>query len=261
MVLQLPSAIFIYVSVIVFLLGACIGSFVTCASDRYVAKESVLRGRSHCPVCGKTLGFWELIPIFSFLFLGGRCRKCGSPIPVRCFFTELCTGLLYLVTFLRYGFGLTTLEYLLLFSALLAVALIDRDTMEIPDGLLLFGFVVYVAFLYPHGNTVSRAWEGLIAALIYGGGMLVLSLLMDRVLGRESLGGGDVKMFALLALFTGLAGGLLMLLISCILGLLFALSLGKGKKPFPFGPSIAIAAMFTLLVGQDLIEMYLSLFR
>lgn len=266
MSIQLPLAAEIYLTILLFCLGACMGSFITCAADRYVAKESVLRGRSKCPVCGHTLSAFELIPILSYLFLGGRCRKCGAPIPARCFFTELLGGLAFAVTFLRYGFGFITLEYFFLFCTLLAIALIDYDTMEIPDGLTFFGFVVFLAFLYPHSGDVSamaaRAKDGLFGALVYGGGILVLSLLMDLALGRETLGGGDVKLFGMLGLFTGLKCGLLMLLLSCITGLLFAFSVRNGKKKeFPFGPAIAISAFFTLLVGQEFIQWYLSLFQ
>ncbi len=260
--IELPLAADIYVAVLVFCIGACLGSFITCAADRYVAKESVLKGRSKCPVCGHTLGFFDLIPIFSYLFLRGRCRRCASPIPMRCFFTELLTALVLLATYLRCGFSFVTVEYVFLFSLLLAVALIDRDTMEIPDGLVLAGAIAFLIFLYPHGGDIlKRLGDGVLGALVYGGGMLLLALLMDRVLGKESLGGGDIKLFAMLGLYTGLACGLLMLLISCITGLLFSLTVrkkGSGGE-FPFGPAIAVGATFALLVGQDFIGWYLSL--
>ncbi len=250
----------LYLAIVLFCLGACLGSFINCAADRYVAKESVLKGRSHCPVCGKTLGALDLIPIFSYLFLRGKCRNCGAPIPARCLFTELLCALLYLATFLRFGFTFVTLEYLILFSVLLAVSLIDYDTMEIPDGLTVSGAVLFAVMLYPHGGAASRVQDGLLGAAIYGGGTLVLSLLMDMVLKKETLGGGDIKLFAMLGLFTGPVGGLLMLLLACIIGLVCSFSMRKGdKKEFPFGPSIAIATVITLLVGQDLIDLYLSL--
>ncbi len=264
MSIDLPLAADIYLAVLLFLFGACMGSFVTCAADRYVAKESVLRGRSKCPVCGHTLSALELVPIFSWLFLRGRCRKCGAPIPVRCFFTELLGGLAFAAIYLRYGFGFITLEYMAIFCALLAIALIDYDTMEIPDGLTVFIFAVFVLFLYPHSGSVGamteRAKSGLFGALAYGGGLLVLSLVMDLLLGKETLGGGDVKLFAALGLCTGLAGGLLLVLVSCVGGLLVALSVRKGKKKeFPFGPAISAAAVFVLLIGEDFVNWYLSL--
>ena len=148
----------------------------------------------------------------------------------------------------------------LLLAVLLLLALIDYDTMEIPDGLTLAGAVTFLLFLYPHGGWGERVTDGLLGGLVYGGGMLLISLVMDFLLKKDTLGGGDVKLFAMLGLFTGLARGLLMLLISCITGLLFALSARGGKKKeFPFGPAIAVAAMFTLIAGQDLINWYLSL--
>ena len=258
--MDLPLAADIYLTVLLFCLGACMGSFITCAADRYVSKESVLRGRSKCPACGHTLSVFELIPIFSWLFLGGRCRKCGARIPVRCFFTELLSALLYAAVYLKYGFSFTTLEYLILFSILVAIGLIDYDTMEIPDGLTLTGAAVFLLFLYPHGGWGERVTDGFLGAVVYGGGMLVISLVMDFLLKKETLGGGDIKLFAVLGLYTGLACGLLMLLISCITGLIFALSARGGKKKeFPFGPAIAVAAIFTLIAGQDIINRYLSL--
>lgn len=250
----------IYIAILLFLFGACMGSFITCAAGRYIAKESVLKGRSHCPVCGKTLGPLELIPIFSYLFLRGRCRGCGAPIPVRCFFTELITGALYLVVFLRYGITFVTLEYLILFSVLLAIALIDCDTSEIPDGLNLSGVLVFLAFYYPHGDLAARAQDAALGAVIYGGGMLLLSLFMDLLLKRETLGGGDVKLFAMLGLYTGVAKGVVMILLACVAGLLLSLRMKKGRqKEFPFGPAISVAAIVTLLFGQEIVNLYLSL--
>lgn len=266
MSISLPPAADIYMIVLLFCLGACMGSFVNCAADRYVAKESVLKGRSKCPECGHVLSALELIPIFSWLFLGGRCKNCGAKIPVRCLFTELAGGVAFAAVYARYGFGFITLEYLLLFCALLAVALIDSDTMEIPDGLSFFGVIVFVVFLYPHSGSLAamreRVFDGLIGAAVYGGGILVLSLIMDFLLGKETLGGGDVKLFGMLGLFTGWKVGLPMILISCITGLLVALSARKGiKKEFPFGPAISFAAVVSLLVGQDVIQWYLTLFQ
>lgn len=250
----------IYIGIILFVLGACMGSFLTCAADRYLAKESVLKGRSHCPACGKTLTFFELIPIFGYLFLRGRCRKCGAPIPIRCLFTELLGGLVYVAVYCKFGWSFVTLEYLLLFSALLPVALIDADQMEIPDGILLFLVVVFAAFFYPHGNVKDRAESALYGSVLIGGGLFVISFLLASLLKKETLGGGDVKLFFVLALFTGLGQGLLLVIFSCIAGLLFALTRRKGReREFPFGPAIAAAALFTLLAGQELIDLYLSL--
>ena len=142
--MPIETALWIYVLVLAFLCGACAGSFVNCAADRYAAKQSIFRGRSHCPVCGHTLGILDLFPIVSYIFLRGKCRHCGAKIPVRCLITELCGGLLFLTAAMRFGVSFQTLEYCLLFAALFAVALIDFDTMEIPDGIHLFGIFVFI---------------------------------------------------------------------------------------------------------------------
>lgn len=260
MSISLPSALNAYLAVLVFCLGACIGSFVTCAADRYVAHSSVLRGRSHCPACGAALSAVDLVPILSFLFLRGKCRKCGAPIPPKCFFTELLSALVALATFLRYGFGFVTLEYLILFSILLAVALIDAETMEIPDGLILSGILLFALFLYPHGNSAARAKDALIGCIAIGGGILLLSLLLDFLLKKETLGGGDVKLLAMLALFTGTFRGLLLILSASLIGLFFfALRRNTRQKEFPFGPALSLSAVFVLLAGQEIIDLYLSL--
>ena len=261
--IDLPLGVHIYIGAMLFALGAAVGSFVTCAADRYCHKQSFWRGRSHCDSCGATLTVADLVPIFSYLFLKGKCRHCGAKIPPRCLVIELLMAALYAGTYAVFGFSFVTLEYLALFSALTAIALVDLDTMEIPDGLLLFCAAVFVAFAYPHGQNLgdmlARIKDGLLGAVVYGGGILIIALVMDKVLGRESMGGGDVKLFAVVGLFTGLAGGLLMLLTACIAGIVTALCSGLRKEAFPFGPSIAGAAVLTLLLGQKLIEQYLAL--
>ena len=223
----LPLAAEIYYFILAFVLGACIGSFVNCAADRYVAKESVLRGRSHCPACGHVLGFFELVPIFSYLFLGGKCRHCGAKIPMRCFGVELLGGTVYASIAYFSGLSFEALEY---------------------------------AFLPLHKDAFLRAEAGFYGAVAIGGGILAVSLLLDLVLHKETLGGGDVKLFAMLGLYTGIWRGLLLLILACILGLLFPLFGGRNKKKeFPFGPAIALAAAITLLTGQGIIDWYLSL--
>lgn len=256
----MPIGILAYIYVLILISGTCIGSFVNCAADRYKAGESVFSGRSHCPICGAKLTMLDLLPVLSFIFLKGKCRHCGAPIPIRCLYTELLGGILFFTFALRYGVSWYTLECIILFSILYAVALIDLDTMEIPDRLLLFGLMVIWLFLPAHEDMSGRIFDGLIGAVALGGGILLLSLIMDFLLKRESLGGGDIKLFALLGFFFGPWRSLLLLLISCIMGLLFAFCYKREGKEFPFGPSIAGAAWIVALFGQEMIDLYLSLF-
>lgn len=256
------SAFMVYFLFLVFLCGACAGSFINCAADRYALKESIFRGRSHCPSCGHTLGILDLFPILSYLFLRGRCRYCQAHIPIRCLVTEIFGGLFFLSAAARFGFSFQTLEACLLLAALFAVALIDLDTMEIPDGILVFCVLIFLLFLPAHSAPLTRLRDGALSALIFGGGFLILSLFMDFVLKRESLGGGDIKLFATLGLFFGGWKSLLLIILSCLVGLLFFLACcrhGDRRKEFPFGPSIAFAAWIVLLFGQNIINFYLSL--
>lgn len=268
----LSSAVNIYLLILTFIFGSCIGSFVACAADRYIAGGSVLKGRSYCPACGHTLSAIELIPIFSFLFLRGKCRHCGARIPARCLYTEILGGAIFLTIAIRFvldPFALhyhwgreiaVTAQFVLLVFTLLAMSLIDFDTMEIPDGLTAFGVVIFAVFLPAYSDPFARIENGLLGAVILGGGMFVISLILNAVLKRDSLGFGDVKLLGMLGLFTGVEKGILLIIFSCFIGLMFSVFSKNSDKEFPFAPSISFAAWITILFGSDIVNFYLSLF-
>lgn len=251
----------IYIYILVFLFGACLASFMTCAADRYVLKQSVLKGRSYCPSCGHKLGILDLFPIFSFIFLRGKCRYCGAKIPARCLICELLGGAGYVLILLKFGFSFEALELALLSPALLCIALIDIDSMEIPNGLVIYCVLLFAAFIASYPNPLKRFLEGLTGGAAFGIGTLLIALIMDKVLKRESMGGGDIKLLGAVGLFAGLWRGLFMLILACIIGLACALIFKKTSNgQFPFGPAICIATYVALLVGRDVVDLYLSLF-
>lgn len=251
----------IYIYILVFLFGACLASFITCAADRYVLKQSVLKGRSYCPACGHKLGILDLFPIFSFIFLRGKCRYCGAKIPARCLICELLGGAVYVLILLKFGFSFQSLELALLVPALLGISLIDYDSFEIPNGLVIYCAVLFAAFVASYADPLKRLIYGLIGGAAFGVGTLIIALIMDKVLKRDSLGGGDIKLLGAVGLFTGPWRGLFMLILACIIGLVFGLiTKKKSNGQFPFGPAICIATYIALLVGQDVIDLYLSLF-
>ena len=238
---EMPAYAAAYLLFLAFAFGACMGSFINCAAVRLAKGEGFARGRSHCPACGHTLSALELIPLLSWLALRGKCRWCGAPVSVRYPLTEMVLALSCAGAAWRWGLAWQTLEHCLLFCILLAMALIDLDSMELPDGLQLAGAAVFLIFLPAYDRPLARLKSGVLAGLVLGGALLVLSLVMDRLLGRESLGGGDIKLLAMLGLYTGPAAALLLVILACILGLVFGkLTAGKGQ-PFPFGPAIAAA--------------------
>ena len=277
--MELTNGLRIYTGVLAFVFGTVFGSFLNCMAWRIAHHESVLKGRSHCAVCGHTLGVADLIPVLSYVALRGRCRYCKEKIALRYAAAEVVCGCGFVVSFLRFGLTFRTLQAIVLFCILLALSLVDFEIYEIPDRFLLAGIIWYLATswmtgrrLNPAGMTTEflragehltiSAWgmnllAGLIGGFAIGGGMLVLSLLFDRLLGRESMGGGDIKLFFVTSLYLGLAQGLCSLILSCIVGLLIA-ALMRQKK-VPFGPAISIAAFITLLYGENFVNWYLSL--
>lgn len=256
-----PPAAAAYILFVAFVCGACIGSFVNCAALRLVKGEGFARGRSHCPVCGHTLAVRDLVPLLSWLFLRGKCRWCGAPVSARYPATELISGLAWLSAVWVFGITPAALRACLLFGILLALGLIDLDTMELPDVLVAAGAVLWLVFALAGPDRLTVLKTGVLGAVALGGSLLVLSLIMDRLLGRESLGGGDIKLLAMLGLYTGPAAALLLIILACLFGLFLAFFLSRGKgREFPFGPAIALAAWPVVLWGDAAVGWYVGLF-
>ena len=244
-------------------LGAVMGSFLNCAAWRIAHGQSFLKGRSRCPECGHVLGVPDLVPLFSWLFLRGKCRYCGAKVSVRYFLTELFMAVVTLVCLLRYDLTIVCLRNYVFLCCLFCLSLVDFENYTIPDGCLLISAAVWLAALPFLHMSWKEALMHLLAALIFGGGLLLLSLVMDRILKRDSLGGGDIKLFFVVGLYLGIAATLFSLLLACVLGLVFAFlrkRIGKSKnEQIPFGPSIVAAAAVMLLFGDPMVRWYLGL--
>ena len=286
----------IYYGVCVAILGLILGSFLNCTAMRIVRKEDFVKGRSHCMSCGHELTARDLVPVFSYLLHKGKCRHCGAKVSARYPATELGFMLLALGLYMGvmvFGFGvpkslpervigsellmgtgftlektLFFFEYLFLTGCLYITALSDLESLEIPDGALLAGAIAFIAFsvLELLLKIISFKWllHHILAGILVGAVMLVLSLVMDKVLGKDSLGGGDIKLYALFGLYLGYIGSYELIILSCIVGLLFAgirkIALPDAPKEFPFGPSIAFAGYLLLLFGNNISDWYFSLF-
>ena len=243
-------------------LGAVLGSFLDCAADRYAAGAGWLpRGRSRCAACGHVLAAFDLIPVVSFLLRRGKCRYCGAKIPADCLWAELAGAAVFAGLALRFGPSLELVLWLLLAGALLAAALVDTRTHEIPHGPLLFAGAARLVFLFLLREPLLPTLRDMaLGALAVPGGLLVLSLVLDRVLGRDSLGGGDIKLLFVLGLYLSWAELLLVLLLGCVLGICWALRPGGDRTaPLAFGPCLALAAALTALFGQGIIGWYVGL--
>ena len=258
--LRLSPFITVYCCTVAALLGACTGSFLGCLAWRTVHGESVLRGRSHCDICGHTLGVRDLVPVFSYLFSGGKCRYCGAKLSARHVWGEAVSGAVFVTLLLRYDISLQTLEGWLLACVLLACAFADLEGYIIPDRFIAAGVVLFAVTLLIEPEPFRRLADGLLGGVGVGGGLLLLSLYMDKRLKRETLGGGDIKLLFLTGLFFGWKGNLLCLTLACVAGIVWGLAGKRRGEAIPWGPSIAVGAWITALAGQPFINWYLGFF-
>ena len=261
-----------------FLLGLVFGSFINCWAWRYVNGESVMKGRSHCTSCQHELAARDLIPIFSWIALGGKCRYCGEKISVRCLLTEGGCGIVFALLMAMYGPTLEMVQLAVLVLVLLFVSLTDLDKFIIPNKALAVAVVARLAYM---GYAVAiqqfdwaRVGYYLASALGAGVVMLIIVLVCDRLFKRESMGGGDIKLYVLAALFFGWEQTLFIVVLSCVIGIVFAFlnKLKEGEeqetqestreiisRKIPFGPSIAIACVFNVFIGQAVVVWYFRL--
>ena len=250
-----------YFIVVAAALGAIGGSFLNCAAWRIVRGECFIRGRSHCANCGHVLGAAELVPVLSWVLQRGRCKWCGERISARYPLTELCFSLITVLCLLRFDLTPLCLRNFLFLGCLFLLTLTDLEAMIIPDGCHVAAVLIWLLalpFVFTGWGDVARS---VAAGLVFGGGLLGVSLVMDRLMGRDTLGGGDIKLFAVVGLYLGFVGTLFALVIACVVGLLlqFALKRGREDAAFPFGPSIALAAGLMLLYGGPLVDWYRGL--
>ncbi len=222
--------------------------------------ESIVFPPSRCPRCGHRLSWWENIPILSYFLLKGRCRKCHQPISPRYPLVETTSALLLSSCYLIYGLSLRLLWSGLFTLSLLAVFFIDLDHQIIPDEIDLPGTLA---------GLILSPWTigfipSLLGGLLGGGGFLLIGLAATRILKKEALGGGDVKLMAMIGTFLGPTGVLFTTffgsLLGALVGSLWLKLSGKGKgTPIPFGPFLVIGAYISLFWGQEILRWYLTL--
>jgi len=247
-----------FVIVVAILMGAVIGSFLNVVIVRLPRNESLVAPRSRCPLCGAELHWFDNIPLLSFLALRGRCRNCGGPISWRYPIVEAATALAFALAAWRTPPTADLLVAWFFLAALVAVTAIDLEHQIIPDLItlpgILLGFVT--SFL---GTRVS--WVDSLLGILAGGGILFAVV----VLSGGGMGGGDMKLGAMMGAFLGYKLALLALFLAAILGGVVALGLlstgiRRRKDPIPFGPFLAIAAAVAMLWGETILTWYLRVF-
>jgi leader peptidase (prepilin peptidase)/N-methyltransferase len=254
----------ILVTFLFFILGLLLGSFLNVCIDRLPRNESIVYPPSHCAVCQHRLGVKDLIPVFSYLRLRGRCRYCQTSIPRKLFWVELATGLIFALLYWHYGLSVE-----LGVMAFYACLFIIISVIDIEHGLIL-NKVIYpsmvVAFLLSllHQPWLTQWIVTGIANAALGGAIGFAILFLIAIVSRGGMGWGDVKLAALIGLATGFPLVFFSLIMGAIIGGIVAVALmiarkRKRRETIAFGPFLALAAMITLLWGSDILNWYLGL--
>jgi leader peptidase (prepilin peptidase)/N-methyltransferase len=289
--MEIPQSVYALVSVFSFVLGSVVGSFLNVCVHRLPRGESVVSPRSRCPKCESGIAWYDNIPLLSWLFLGAKCRNCGTSISWQYPLVEGLTGLLFFLVFWRFGFTVASPVYMLLAAALVLVTFIDLTDWTIPEQVTLPGILAgilcaVVATWYPEsGLRVLGApipvFSSLIGAAAGGLGIYLLDKAAQLVWKKPGMGLGDVMLMAMLGAFFGWAGVVLILVIASIAGSvigLITIQVVKGRETdqaeaarvedgeeitlehhyLPFGPYLCLAALVVMFFGREIVDFYMA---
>ena len=251
------SLMLIPVYLVIFMFGAVIGSFLNVCIYRIPKKESVVVVPSHCMQCGYRLKWFDLIPILSWLFLKGKCRKCKAKISVQYPLIEIVNGLLYVLIFSTFYCELVpSITYCLLGSALIVLSVIDFRTYEIPLGINIFIFILGLMHMYFNRSH----WSTYVIGFFAVSSALLLLFLFSH---GKAIGGGDIKLMAVVGLILGWKEIILAFFVACILGSiihLLRMKISGEGRVLAMGPYLSLGIMISALWGNQVIQWYLNLF-
>jgi leader peptidase (prepilin peptidase) / N-methyltransferase len=253
-----PAIVFI-----IFLFGLCIGSFLNVCIYRLPASKTITDPpRSICPSCNRQIRYYDNIPILSYLWLKGRCRHCGTRIPFRYVVVELMTGVVAVGILFHFGLTLEGLIYFVFISSLIIMTFIDIDHRIIPDVITLPGILIgLIASL----ALPTVGFKNAIVGMLVGGGSLWLVAWVYYLLTRkDGMGGGDIKLLAMMGTIVGLKGVIFTIFVSSAVGTVVGVTLmiikGKDMKfAVPFGPFLSIGAITYIFFGHEIIRAYFNL--
>ena len=269
--------LYTYVTVMIFVFGACIGSFLNVCIYRIPLEQSVVSPPSHCFACDARIAWYDNIPLFSYLILRGACRRCNASYSARYFLVELLTGCLFLLVWLRYGGNSEGIlldpripVYWVVMSGLILGTFVDFDHLIIPDRVTIGGMItgVFFSLLVPSLHGVDRLLTSAIYSLVgmaAGFGILLLvAKLGRRIFKQDAMGFGDVKLLGAVGAYMGYKAVFFVILISSFTGAAVGLTLvlvrSKGwQSRIPYGPYLALGAVLWMLCGDLLWDWYIGL--
>jgi leader peptidase (prepilin peptidase)/N-methyltransferase len=255
--------------IIVFVFGSVVGSFLNVCIYRIPRNISIITPSSRCPSCNVPVRPRDNIPILSYIFLGGRCRVCKARISFRYPLVEFLNAVFYVLVLWRFGFGWHTLVYFVFCSSLIVISFIDLNFQIIPDVITLPGIPTGIVFggfllLNPFMRNLSLGIKSsMIGAFIGFVLFYLIAVVGSRIFKKEAMGGGDIKLMAMVGGFLGWEGVMLTTFIGslsgAIIGVLMILFKGKEKgSRIPFGPFLALGSVITLFYGQEIFYWYLG---
>lgn len=245
----------LFLYIIIFLYGLLIGSFLNVCIYRIPRNENIVTTRSHCMHCGTQIKWYDLVPFFSFIILGGKCRKCKTRLSLQYPLVELFNALLYCSIFLVNGFNFVSVIYCLVTSALLVLSIIDFRTYEIP-----FGINVFIGILGL--IRMGLDWTDWVNYVLGFCSVSLFLLLLYFLTKGRGIGGGDIKLMAAAGLVLGWKLILLAFILGCLLGSVLhviRMKVSKADRVLAFGPYLAMGIFVSMLYGEVFINWYLHI--
>jgi len=248
--------------IILFIFGACIGSFLNVCIFRIPGKKSIVFPGSFCPVCNSSIPFYCNIPIVSYLVLQGKCKECKTRIPVRYLLVETLTGIVPVLLFFKFGPAPSSIFWFCFISTLIVISFIDFDHQIIPDIISIPGIVIFASsgFFLPEMSFT----DALIGILAGGGILYAVAFLYFKLRNTQGMGGGDIKLLAMIGAATGFKGVIFTIftgsLAGTVAGIAAMILTGGtiGRLRIPFGPYLSFGAIIYIFFGEGLIQWYLG---
>ena len=248
------------IALMTFVFGLCVGSFLNVCIYRLPLARSIVFPGSCCPQCNRPIRYYDNIPVLSYLWLKGRCRHCRNLISPRYPIVEMIAAVLALCTYLKFGLSLESLIYYTFMASLLAVTFIDIDHRIIPDRITLPGIPVF--FLAALALPSITFIDSLLGLLIGGGILFLIGSVYLLFTKKEGMGGGDIKLLAMIGTLIGFKGVFFTIFVSSaigtLVGIVVMLRTKKGTKlALPFGPFLSLGAILYIFYGTQVLNWYL----
>ena len=249
---------------IVFAFGSCIGSFLNVCIYRIPENRSIVFPGSFCPSCKNAIPFYLNIPILSYVFLMGKCKFCKIKISIRYPLIEALTGIFALLLFLKFGLTPPFFYWFVFISTLITISFIDFDHQIIPDIISLPGIIIFASSFYFLPEMTIK--DTILGILLGGGSLYAVAFLYYVIKKQEGMGGGDIKLLAMVGAATGMKGVIFTIFTGSLLGTIFGVlimlytKIKDTKLKIPFGPFLSAGAILYIFYGEELIQWYLGSF-